>query len=395
MSRSSNTGTSGGIAPWIFTILMLIFLPPIGILLLVVRLFNMPKKSQSRSRHPYYVQKDQQEQEREPLGARTTMGSVQAQAAPAGKGRRTASFARNDQLDQLDSMGKRLVIIGAIICIMFLLASVSGLSEALYWDINNEVDWFLEELAELLPFLCFMGGGAGILWVGLGKRKQARRFRRYLAMIGSRKSIALEELARASGHPMKQVQKDMEDMFELELFPMGYLDHSSSSLVLSAGGIREDAPKTQPKKKAEEKKQESPEDSILTEIKAVNDAIENQKLSAQIDRIGIITAKILDYQRSHPDKSPQLHSFLSYYLPTTLKILRAYARLEAQGVAGENITAAMERIENMMDKVVEGFEKQLDMLFQGDAMDITTDVDVLERMLAKDGLNSDGINLKL
>ena len=73
---------------------------------------------------------------------------------------------------------------------------------------------------------------------------------------------------------------------------------------------------------------------------------------------------------------------MSYYLPTTLKILRAYAQLEDQEVEGENISAAMERIENMMDKVVEGFEKQLDQLFQGDALDITADVEVLERMLA-------------
>lgn len=87
---------------------------------------------------------------------------------------------------------------------------------------------------------------------------------------------------------------------------------------------------------------------------------------------------------------------MSYYLPTTLKILRAYAQLEDQEVAGENITAAMERIEGMMDKVVEGFEKQLDQLFQGDALDITSDVEVLERMLSKDGLSSkDSIRLEL
>ena len=114
----------------------------------------------------------------------------------------------------------------------------------------------------------------------------------------------------------------------------------------------------------------------------------NEKLSAQIDRIGVITAKILEYQHSRPEKAPQLHSFLSYYLPTTLKILRAYGQLESQEISGENITSAMERIEGMMDKVVEGFEKQLDQLFQGDAMDITADVEVLERMLAKDGLSS-------
>ena len=54
----------------------------------------------------------------------------------------------------------------------------------------------------------------------------------------------------------------------------------------------------------------------------------------------------------------------------------------------------MHRIESMMDKVVEGFEKQLDQLFQGDALDITTDVEVLERMLSKDGLSSsDGLRL--
>ena len=61
--------------------------------------------------------------------------------------------------------------------------------------------------------------------------------------------------------------------------------------------------------------------------------------------------------------------------------------MEAQGIEGENIRAAKERIEGMMDKVVEGFEKQLDKLFQDDAMDITTDVEVLERMLDKDGLS--------
>lgn len=87
---------------------------------------------------------------------------------------------------------------------------------------------------------------------------------------------------------------------------------------------------------------------------------------------------------------------MSYYLPTTLKILRAYGQLEDQEVSGENITAAMHRIEGMMDKVVEGFEKQLDQLFQTDAMDITTDVEVLERMLSKDGLSSqEGLTLGL
>ena len=83
---------------------------------------------------------------------------------------------------------------------------------------------------------------------------------------------------------------------------------------------------------------------------------------------------------------------MSYYLPTTLKILRAYAQM-GQGIEGENIKAAKSRIEGMMDKVVDGFEKQLDRLFQDDAMDIATDVEVLERMLDKDGLGGQGMTL--
>ena len=118
-------------------------------------------------------------------------------------------------------------------------------------------------------------------------------------------------------------------------------------------------------------------------------------MSRKIDRIGEITAKILDYQRQHPDSEPELRSFLNYYLPTTLKILRSYAQMENQGIEGENITAAKQRIEGMMDKVVEGFEKRLDKLFRSDAVDITSDVQVLEQMLQQDGLSADELKIEL
>ena len=170
--------------------------------------------------------------------------------------------------------------------------------------------------------------------------------------------------------------------------------------ALSWGGGLEDQPEPQasaPTAKTQQAQQtkadRDAENAILDEIRQVNDQVANEKLSAQIDRIGVITAKILEYQKSRPEKAPQLHSFLSYYLPTTLKILRAYGQLESQQIAGENITAAMKRVEGMMDKVVEGFEKQLDQLFQGDTMDITADVDVLEQMLARDGLTGEQLRL--
>ena len=128
------------------------------------------------------------------------------------------------------------------------------------------------------------------------------------------------------------------------------------------------------------------DDAVLGEIRRLNDDIDDPVMSQKIDRIGEITGKIFAYQKQSPNRAGQLRSFLSYYLPTTLKILRAYARMEEQGVEGENIRSAKARIEGMMDKVVEALDKQLDALFADEALDISTDITVLEQMLAQEGL---------
>lgn len=363
---------------WIIAAALLVFIPPIGFFMIVLKLLG-GKKRTVRTGTTYTRRPDSQ-----PVGARTT--SPQAAPEPTAQ-------SRSAQLAAMSRKGRIMTIAGAILTAVFLLASFSGISNASYWLLHGDLIWFLEDLVQMLPVLCFLGAGAGCLFVGLRRQKKVTRFRQYLAMIGRRTSISLSSLSSATGASPAKVRDDLEDMLEENLFPNGYLDLGSGMLVVSGEGIS-DPPKEEPKQP--EPPQEEPQDALLMEIRAVNDAIDNPHLSEQIDRIGVITVKILDYQRQHPDKSPQLHSFLSYYLPTTLKILRAYAQLEDQEVAGENITAAMARIEGMMDKVVEGFEKQLDQLFQGDALDITTDVEVLERMLSKDGLSAkDGIRLEL
>ena len=182
---------------------------------------------------------------------------------------------------------------------------------------------------------------------------------------------------------------DLQEMLDTGILSTGYLDMSSGRLILNDEGLREEEPAPQPEEAAEEKDtlDINDDDAVLGEIRRVNDAIADEEMSRKIDRIGEITGKIFAYQKQNPGKAGQLRSFLGYYLPTTLKILNAYAQMEAQGIEGENIRSAKKRIEGMMDKVVEGFEKQLDKLFQNDAMDITTDVEVLERMLEKDGLS--------
>ena len=131
-------------------------------------------------------------------------------------------------------------------------------------------------------------------------------------------------------------------------------------------------------------------DRALGEIRRLNHAISDPKLSEQINDLESTTAKILDHVISSPEKLPQIWKFMNYYLPTTLKILNAYDRMGAAGVAGENIGGTMERIETMMDTIVSSFHKQLDALFRDEAMDIASDITVMECLLAQEGLNSEG-----
>ena len=127
-------------------------------------------------------------------------------------------------------------------------------------------------------------------------------------------------------------------------------------------------------------------DRAISEMRRLNDAIADETISAQIDQLEDITGKIIDQVIEHPEKQPQIRKFLIYYLPTTLKILNAYDRMGSTGVTGENIGGTMEKIETMMGTIVLSFQKQLDALFRDEAMDIASDITVMENMLAQEGL---------
>ena len=130
-------------------------------------------------------------------------------------------------------------------------------------------------------------------------------------------------------------------------------------------------------------------DMALSEMRRLNDSIEDEKLSAQIDHLEATTRKIFDLVVEKPAKKSQISRFMNYYLPTTLKLLNAYDRMDAAGVSGTNIDGTMGRIEQIMNTVVSAFDRQLDALFGDEALDISTDITVLENLLAQEGLSGD------
>jgi len=119
-------------------------------------------------------------------------------------------------------------------------------------------------------------------------------------------------------------------------------------------------------------------------------SIKEPKIRAKINQLMQISDKIVQDAIHDPSDVPQIKKFLSYYLPTTIKLLNAYDRMSDQGIEGENITGTMSRIEDMLDTAVEAYKKQLDSLFANQALDIETDIHVMNAMLEREGLSGTG-----
>lgn len=173
------------------------------------------------------------------------------------------------------------------------------------------------------------------------------------------------------------------------------------SILCSSGKVIGGNPDVQ---KAEAKKAESKEDSTgnpeldktikdvrlaISEMKRLDEGIEDPAISADIVRLEGISEGILQAVKQDPKKLPQIRRFMDYYLPTTLKLLNSYDRMSGAGIAGENISTAMNRVEGIMRTIVAAFEKQLDGLYGADALDISADIQVMETMLATEGLTGE------
>lgn len=130
-------------------------------------------------------------------------------------------------------------------------------------------------------------------------------------------------------------------------------------------------------------------EDYIQKLRTLNDAIEHEGVSNCIDRMEAASRGIFEYVTERPAKIPEIKKFMNYYLPTTLKLLTSYEKMDRQAVKGENISATMFDIEGMMETIATAFEKQLDTLFGSEAMDIQADIEVFETILTQEGLKED------
>ena len=125
---------------------------------------------------------------------------------------------------------------------------------------------------------------------------------------------------------------------------------------------------------------------LIQEIRTENDLIPDSRLSMQLDALERECAEVFSIVYDKPEKISQIRKFMEYYLPTTLKMVKAYRMLDERGVPGREAALAKQRIGDVIDAVIQGAQKLKENLYQDDVLDINTDIDVMEQMLKRDGL---------
>lgn len=281
--------------------------------------------------------------------------------------------------------------------VLLLLCALAALPSAIYWlpealtEGGSYWRWLVEDS---MPMLMSLTGGIGCLFGGCHIRTSRRMRRKIDKIVGDAKYMYIQDIADALPCSYDKCCKHLESCIDEGLFgPDAYLDMRCKCLVVSQRPP-EPTPAPAPKpEKQPEKQTDMPErdqyKKILDELRRVNDAIPDEEMSDKISRLEAVSAKIFEQAKSDPDKLPQMRKFMDYYLPTSLKLLNTYAELDNQGVEGENISESKRRIEQTMDTLVKAFENQLDRLFASDALDVSTDIDVMQNMLRADGLTDD------
>lgn len=127
----------------------------------------------------------------------------------------------------------------------------------------------------------------------------------------------------------------------------------------------------------------------LSEMGRIYMSIKDPDIRRKINEIMRITDKIAQDAIADPADIPQIKKFFNYYLPTTIKLLNSYDRMSAQGIEGENLDKSMNSINEMLDTAIVAYKKRLDSLFENQALDIETDIQVMNTMLAREGLTGE------
>jgi len=155
---------------------------------------------------------------------------------------------------------------------------------------------------------------AVMTYVGVDMVRTVGRFRQYVSVLRDREFCDIKEIASATGRDVRKVLKDVKKMITKGWFCQGHLDEKESCLMVSEHAwnqytaLMEDMKQRKAEEQAAQKKMQeeydrlSPEvqkivqagDEYVRKIKAANDAIPGEEISAKISRMELLVDRIFD-----------------------------------------------------------------------------------------------------
>ena len=264
-----------------------------------------------------------------------------------------------------------------------------------------------ELIAGAVTMAACLAGSIALLVGGTKKIGFADRFLAYKRVLGTRQACSISELQQVVGKSAEFVVRDLRKMIAKGMFTQGHLNADNTQLIVTNEAYQHclEAEHTQAEQariqrltqdssttngevrlSAEEQALLAKGNAYVARIRAINQQIPDPEITRKINQIETVVQKIFEYASEHPEVIGDLQRLMDYYLPTTVKLLDAYADLDAQPVQGENITSAKREIEETLDTLSVAFERLLDSIFKDMTWDVSTDISVLHTVLAQEGL---------
>lgn len=250
-----------------------------------------------------------------------------------------------------------------------------------------------------LPVTTAAAGGV-VGGYGTKVARQVERFRRYVDIVKDKMYCSIEDMAGKVGKSKRYVRRDLKRMMRKGMFLQAHMDKEETCFIAN-DKMYEQYCLTQ--KQYEENRQLEDKSAKIKQIddktakilqdgkeyirliRNCNDEIPGEEMSAKLDRLERLVARIFARVEEEPALADDMQKMLSYYLPTTRKLLEAYRDLDRQDVQGKNIEDTKREIEKTIDTINEACEGFLDELFRDRAWDIQSDISVLNTMLKQDG----------
>lgn len=318
-----------------------------------------------------------------------------------------ANYARSDRKKQMDMVlaprvkkGTGKIVAGALLGIPSAVLVLLMLMTAVFINAMGDpgaADMIFAASVFAVPLVI----GVSLFAVGTRVRRGYKRARRYVEILNGRGFCELKELAEKTNRSETEVCKDIRKMMQKGIFREAYMDKQETCLMINKIAYNyylqaEESLRQREREEAKRKEQEaqmSPEilemirtgDEYIRTIREANDDIPGEVISRKLDRLEQVVRRIFDSVKKHPEQKKEMDKFMDYYMPTTLKLVNAYREFDALEVKGDNVTNAMQEIENTLDTISLAFEKLLDDLFQDAAFDVSTDISVLQMMLEREG----------